>query len=182
MDNFLAGFAAKSGYRIAAPMRPVFVNAFVDAPRERVFDLIADLSSRPAFCDHFMNPYRLQRLESTGVGAAARFRITAPRAALWAESEIVEVDAPHMLRERGRGGRLDRIPMHTVWEVLESAGTTCEVKVAFWTEPEHPLDKLREGLSSSRWYRRQLNRALERLRDLAESENPEASRVLTAGG
>jgi hypothetical protein len=163
-------------------MRPIFVSAVIDAPRERIFDLIADLASRPAFCDHFQNPYRLERLDSSGVGASARFRLTAPRSAVWAQSEIIEVDAPHMVRERGQGGRLDRIPMHTVWEVLESAGSTCEVKVAFWTEPENPLDKLKERLSSSRWYRRQFSRALERLRDLAESEHPEASRVVAAGG
>lgn len=163
-------------------MGPLTASTFVDAPRERVFELLADLADRPAFCDHFMREYRLQRLQSMGVGASARFRVEAPRDAVWAETVIEELSPPHMVRERGHSGRWDRVPTRTVWEVLEGPGSLAEVRVAFWTAPTHPLDRLRERLGAGRWHRRQLKRALERLRTLAEEEGAEVSRVAVAGG
>jgi hypothetical protein len=163
-------------------MGPVTASAPIDAPRQRIFELIADLAERPAFCDHFMEEYRLQRMESTGVGASARFHLSAPRNGAWAETTITGLEPPYMVRERGRCGRLGRTPTHTVWEVVEGSGRLSEVRVAHWTEAGHPLDRLRELLSGERWQRRQLRRALERLRQLAEGERAEVPRVGVAGG
>ena len=64
----------------------------IDAPRERVFDFLCDLANRPAFTDHFISQYRLERLESRGVGAAARLRVA--RRHVWMETVIVEVSPP----------------------------------------------------------------------------------------
>lgn len=153
-------------------MRPVHVSTPIDAPRERVFELIADLARRPAFCDHFQRDFRLERLASRGVGAAARFRLEAPRMPIWMESVVAESDEPHRVLERGRGGRWDRIPVTTVWELAAGPGRGCEVSLTFWTDPSHPLDVVRERLGAGRWYRRQWRRALRRLKELAESERP----------
>ena len=114
----------------------------IDAPRERVYAVIADLAMRPAFCDHFQTEYRLQRIESRGIGAAARFHVGAPRFPLWMETVIAELEEPHMILERGRGARIDRMPIGIGWELVESAGTMCDVPVTFWTEPD---------TSSTRW-------------------------------
>jgi uncharacterized protein YndB with AHSA1/START domain len=150
-------------------MGPISAETTIDAPRERVWEIVFDLARRPSFCDHFQREFRLERLESRGVGAAARFRVDAPRFALWMETVIEEADPPHRLFERGRGGRLDRIPIFTVWELAGGAGRTTEAKVTFWTEPSHPLDRMRERLGARRWSRRQWAHALRRLRELAES-------------
>lgn len=150
-------------------MGPISAEAMIDAPRERVWEAIADLARRPAFCDHFQGSYRLERLESAGIGAAARFRVEAPRMKIWMETVIAESAEPQRLYESGRGGRLDRIPTHTVWELAEGAGRTTEARVTFWTEPTHPLDRLREGARQRRWFRGQWARALERLRDIVET-------------
>jgi hypothetical protein len=145
-------------------MGPVSATVPIDAPRERVHPLLADLAVRPAFTDHFIDEFRLERLDSIGVGAAARFRIRDRR--LWVETVIVESAAPHRLAERGAGGRLNRMPVHTVWELVEAAAPSgCEVTVTFVIEARSPFD--RPG--RERWYRRQWARALGRLRDLAES-------------
>ena len=56
-------------------MGPVSATATIDARRARVCELICDLSVRPAFTDHFLSEYRLQRLEPVGVGATARFQL-----------------------------------------------------------------------------------------------------------
>jgi uncharacterized protein YndB with AHSA1/START domain len=151
-------------------MGPISAETTIDAPRERVWAMLVDLANRPAFCDHFQHEFRLERLESAGVGAAARFRVEAPRMKMWMDTVVEEVDEPQQLFERGRGGRLDRIPIFTVWELAEGAGRTTEARVTFWTEPSHPLDRMRERGRPRRWFRRQFARGLERLKELTETE------------
>src|SRR5919108_2192252 len=132
-------------------MGPISVRRPIDAPRDQVFEFLADLANRPAFTDHFIDQFRLERLESSGVGAAARMRIRKRR--VWMETVIVEASTPHHVLERGRGGwRWDRIPITTSWELLEGPAEGCEVVLSFLTEPSHPLDRLRERLGMERFY------------------------------
>ena len=160
-------------------MGPVSVTRSIDAPRDHVFGLIADLANRSAFTDHFTSKFRLERLDSSGVGAAARFRVT--ELGMWAETVIEEVSPPHRMLERGRGGRLDRIPMSTGWELVEGIGSEAtELTITFWTDPSHPLDRLREKLGAERWWRRNWTIALRRLAALAEGDRT-VSRVQVAG-
>jgi uncharacterized protein YndB with AHSA1/START domain len=160
-------------------MGPISAKTSIDAPREHVYEFLCDLANRPAFTDHFASQFRLQRLESQGVGAAARFRITEP--GLWMETVIEEVSPPHRILERGRGGRLDRIPIFTGWELIARGSHGCEVTVTFRTAPTNPLDRLRERLGAEWFYRRQWSIALSRLKELIESGRP-AARVVVAGG
>ena len=51
-------------------MRQVTVHAVISAPREEIFDFVADLSLRPAYCDHYLEEYRLARPNPRG-GAQA---------------------------------------------------------------------------------------------------------------
>lgn len=162
-------------------MGPVSANIAIDLPRERVFGFLSDLANRPAFTDHFIHDLRLERLASSGVGAAARFRVEPPMTRLWMETVIEEADPPYRIFERGRTGRYDRIPVSTVWELVGGPGARSEVRLSFWTEPSHPVDKLRERFGAERWYRRQWSRALERLKDVLESGR-EIERVAVAGG
>jgi len=161
-------------------MGPISVSTMIDAPRERAFEVLVDLANRPAFTDHFIAELRLERIESSGVGAAARMRVRGRPT--WMETVIDEVSPPHRIHERGRGGRLDRGPMATLWELVEGpAASTCVVRVTFVTEPERLLDRLRERLGAERFYRRNWSTALSRLKDLIETEGPVA-RVVVAGG
>jgi uncharacterized protein YndB with AHSA1/START domain len=153
-------------------MGPVSAEITIDAPRERVWELISDLALRPSFCDHFLHEFRLQRVDSSGPGAAARFRVEAPRFHIWMETVIVETDPPYMLVERGKGSRIDRMPTGTAWELVPNGGTMTDVTLTWFTEPVHPVDKLKDRISSSRWYERQLRHALRRLRDIAEAGSP----------
>ena len=158
-------------------MGPVSAKVAIDAPREEVFELLVDLSARPAFTDHLMEDYRLLRIEPIGVGAGARFKIGD---AGWIDSVIEEADAPHRLLERGHGGYLNRIPNVTEWMLSETGHDGCEVQVTFWTEPERMVDKLRDARASERRLNKGLKKALERLRGLAESGQPPA-RIAVAG-
>ena len=160
-------------------MRPVSAEAAIDAPRAAVFALLDDLSARPSFTDHFMHSYRLLRIEPVGVGAGARF--DCPAGGGWMDSIIVESEAPHRLVERGRGGRLNRVPIVTEWLLTDTPGTGgCEVQVTFTTEPERLFDKLRDRRISERKLARGWRTALRRLRDIAEA-GEEPRRVAVAG-
>jgi uncharacterized protein YndB with AHSA1/START domain len=153
-------------------VRPVSASITIDAPREQVYDLLLDLSARPAFCDHFLTDYRLLRIEPVGIGAGARFHARDGGGHL--DSVIDELEPPYRIREHGHGGRLNRVPAITEWRLVEApGGTGCEVEVTFWTEPSKPYDLLRDRRNSPRRLGRDLRRALERLRDLVESGEAE---------
>lgn len=148
-------------------MRPLSASTEIDAPREQVFDLLCDLSRRPAFTDHFLSEYRLARVDPVGPGAAARFRLgdSGP----WLDTVIESAERPHLIREAGTGGRSNRVPSRTVWELAEGARSQgCEVAVTFWTEPSQPLDRVREMVGSGRSHRRDWARALARLKAVVE--------------
>jgi hypothetical protein len=145
---------------------PLSLDISIDAPRERVFEFIADLGLRPSFTDHFASDFRLERIEPAGRGAAARFRLHAPAGIRYMETVISEADRPYRVVEHCRGGRLDRVPMRLVWELSE--GPTTEVKLTFWTSPASAFDRVRER-GRERWWRRRLGKALRRLRDQIES-------------
>jgi uncharacterized protein YndB with AHSA1/START domain len=153
-------------------MGPVSATITIDAPRERVFAVIADLAYRPAFTDHFAHEFHLERLDSTGIGAAARFRADAKRFPIWIETVISEQEAPHRLIERGHGSRQDRMELGTAWELVDGPGATTEVTVTFWTEPDNRVDSALGKLGAGRWYRKQWRKSLQRLRDLIENDEP----------
>lgn len=164
-------------------MGPVSAEIEIDAPREAVFAALADLARRPSFTDHFLVGFHLTRLDSGGVGAGARFRVAVPLRGVWMDTAIAALEEPHLLVERGRGGRANRIPATTAWELTEAAGGLTRVRVSHWTEPGNPLDRALEALSgAAAWQRRGWREALRRLRDQLESAAPEAARVAVAGG
>lgn len=149
-------------------MRPVSAQVVIDAPREHVFDLLCDLSRRPAFTDHFLEEYRLERLDGVGVGAAARFRLEG--AGTWLDTQIEVAERPHLIREQGRGGPVNRLPVFTVWELAAGPSPqSCEVSVTFWAEPTNIFDRLRNPLGRNGQLRRGWSRALRRLKGVAET-------------
>jgi uncharacterized protein YndB with AHSA1/START domain len=164
-------------------MGPVSAEIEIDAPRERAFATIADLARRPSFTDHFLTGFHLTRIESSGVGAGARFRTGSRRRSIWMDTAIVELDPPHKLFERGRGGRGNRIPSATAWELTEGSGSLTRVRVSHWTEPSNPIDRALETLSGSAGSaQRGWREALRRLRDQLESGDPAPAPAAVAGG
>jgi uncharacterized protein YndB with AHSA1/START domain len=164
-------------------MGPVGAEIEIDVPREQVFAVLADLARRPSFTDHFLSGFHQTRIESSGVGAGARFRVANPLRAVWMDSAIAEVERPHKLVERGRGGRGNRIPSTTIWELLEGPGSLTEVRVRHWTEPESPLDRALEALSGAGyWQARGWREALRRLREQLESGAAAERPLALAGG
>lgn len=164
-------------------MGPVSASIEIDVPREQAFELIGDLARRPAFCDHFMEDFRLTRIESSGVGAGARFRFARLLHSVWMDTTIAEVDFPHRIVEHGRGGRGNRIPSTTVWELVAGAGSLTKVRVSHWTEPSNRVDRAIEKLTGATlWHERAWREALRRLRGVLEDGAAAGAAVAVAGG
>jgi uncharacterized protein YndB with AHSA1/START domain len=164
-------------------MGPISAEVEIDAPRERVFETIGDLAARPSFTDHFLSDFHLTRIDPIGVGAGARFRVQAPLRSIWMDTTIVEQDRPFRILEQGQGGRVNRIPVKTVWELTEGPGSLTTVRVSHWTEPGNQLDRALEVITTaSVWQERSWREALRRLRDRLEADLHDDDRIAVAGG
>jgi hypothetical protein len=164
-------------------MGPISAEIEVDATREEAFELITDLGRRPTFTDHFLTGFHLTRLDARGEGAGARFRVKAPLRSPWEDTVLVELEAPFKAVERGTGGRVNRIPNHTVWEIEPGKAGMTLVRVTHWTVPKEPIDKLVESLSwGAHFQRKGWQEAVKRLRDILEADGPGGERIAVAGG
>ena len=148
-------------------MREVTVSTTISAPREDIFDFVCDLAARPAYTDHFMDDYRLARVQPVGVGAAARFRLDAPLANEYAELTITKADRPRQIIEEIRVGRRGRSRSVAVYDFTrESAGVT-RVELTTFSEPATMVDRFRQ-FGAAGWIRRKTNKSLDRLRMIFE--------------
>jgi hypothetical protein len=157
-------------------MIPVSVHAFISAPREDLFDFIADLGARPAWCDHFMDDFRLAHPRAVGEGAGARFLLAAPGYKHYVETTIAEAERPLRIAERLHGGRNGRSRGEMIWVLTREGRGLTRVEVTLDWQPGTPREGFKEKFGSRRWTRRQLKSALERLRVIFE-EQPDAPRA-----
>jgi uncharacterized protein YndB with AHSA1/START domain len=148
-------------------VRQVTVETHISAPREDVYDFVADLAARPAYTDHYLEDYRLARVNPQGVGAAARFRLDAPFSRQYGELEIVEVDRPRRIVEEARLGRLGKSRSVAVYEFIAETGGNTRVELTTYSQPAGPFEALKQ-VGAARWMRRNTKIALERLRMIFE--------------
>ena len=142
----------------------------ISAPREEVYDLIADLGSRPAWCGHYQRDYHLTSPRTSGKGAGARFKVKARMNKTYVDVTIVEAARPRRIREELRLWRLGRTRGYAEY-VLEPVGRgATRVDLSLWTEPATRLDAFKESLGGRRWLRRKVKKSLNRLRLIFEDE------------
>ncbi len=162
-------------------MRQVTVDTTISAPREEIFDFVADLSRRPAYTDHYLKDYRLARANPLGKGAGARFLLDSPIWSERAEITIVECDRPRRIVEHGRVGRLGRSRMAAVYDFVPQTGGTTRVELTTFSEPKTAIDRFKQR-GAHRWVRRQTKHALERLRRIfEESGDGDLARTTVSG-
>lgn len=150
-------------------MRPVTAQTVISAPREEIFDYVADLSNRVAWTDHYMKDFRLARANPRGVGAAARFLFEPPFLPFtYVEIAIAEAERPRLIVEEGRWGRIGRSRLHAEYRFTSESRSHTRVEFIAWTEPGHRWDALKESLGVRRWLRRQAKTSLGRLRMIFE--------------
>jgi uncharacterized protein YndB with AHSA1/START domain len=169
-------------HTIRGDMVPVHVHTTIAAPREEVFDFVADLAARPAWCDHFISDLRLAHPKSDGVGAAARYRLQAPRYKPWVETQIAEAERPSRVAERTRGGHGNRSRGEIVFDLSRQGRSLTRVELTIWSEAGTARERFLERLGARPWIRRQAKASLERLRAVFE-ERPDdpLSRATVAG-
>jgi hypothetical protein len=162
-------------------VREVTVSTVISAPREEIFDFVADLAARPAYTDHYMRDYRLARVNPIGPGAAARFQLRGPLAKEYAELTVRELDRPRQIVEEIRLGRRGRNRFVAVYDFWPEGGTITRVELTTYGEPATIVDRLRQ-IGAAGWIRRQTKKSLERLRMIFE-EPPkgELKRATIAG-
>ena len=163
-------------------MLPVTAHTAISAPREEIFALISDLAYRESWMGGMIAQLRLDHPRSQDVGAAARFRLQAPRYKLWVETQIVESDRPRRIVEATRGGRVNRTRGQIVWELTRQGKSVTRVEVTFWNEPGTIREAILEKLGARRWIRRRLKGSLERLRVIFEEHQDEPLVGATVAG
>jgi uncharacterized protein YndB with AHSA1/START domain len=163
-------------------MDTVTVHKHISAPRERVYELIADVAARPAWTDHYMEDYRLLTPRSVGVGAGARYRLDPPGATRYVEFTVVEARPPRRLVEEGRTGRLGRTGYGAEYELTEAGRGVTRVELTVWTEPENAIERLRESLRFRGWLRRRASKGLDRLRRILEEGGDDPLKRATIAG
>jgi Polyketide cyclase / dehydrase and lipid transport len=146
-------------------MKPVEESILIRRPIDEVFDHLDVLANHEAFNDHYLLDWEL-RGPATGVGAAVRMRAKAPGRSEWVELTVIEAERPVRNVEEtvGAGGRRRTRGTYTLAE--HDANTTV---VTFTLAPVQTpgFERLLWPLSRA-WLRRQIRRALERLREQLE--------------
>ena len=164
-------------------MIPVSLDSYISAPREDVFDFIADLANRPAWTDHFQREFHLTRVtRQAEKGAGARYRTDPPFGKqLYSDLAIAELDRPRRIFEEGVQGKLNASRVQLVWDFSQEGPGLTRIGFEMRTEPGSRLAGLSE-IGAHGYYRRNWKTALERLRKIFE-ERPEGelARATVAG-
>jgi uncharacterized protein YndB with AHSA1/START domain len=162
---------------------PVTVSTVISASRERVFEYLQDIANHSEFSDHYLVDWHLTRIDSVGRGAGARFRVKVPLNRFnWADVTFAEVERPHRIVEVGSAGKNNRIRTLGVYELSPGASGTTRLRFTLQTEPRTRADRLMEALGARSWTRRQLKRAMRRLRTIMERDEGRGRRVTVAAG
>jgi uncharacterized protein YndB with AHSA1/START domain len=163
-------------------MRPVTATCTIDTPREQVFEYLSDLANHVEFTDQYLKDFRLERLDSRGLGAAASFRVAFPLTSIWAEAVVTEIERPYRIVLEGGAGRLYRIKTKAVYTLSPHDHEMTRVEYVFSTTPATRFDAAREALGGRAWISYQSRRALRRLKQLLEQGEPSAHAVRVAAG
>ena len=162
-------------------MREVTVSTTISAPREDVFDFVSDLALRPTYADHYLDDYRLARVDSVGVGAAARFRLDGWLANEFAELTITKADRPRQLIEEIRVGRRGRNRSVAVYDLTRESASVTRVELTTFSEPATRIDRFKE-VGAAGWLRRKTKKSLDRLRMIFEEPDRAKPKRATIAG
>jgi uncharacterized protein YndB with AHSA1/START domain len=163
-------------------MRALAVSRTVDAPRERVFEYLSDIANHAEFSDHYLRDFRLARVDSTGLGVSASWRMDFPLGRMWGDGAITELDPPHRIVLEGRAGRIGRIPIRAEYRLVPVDHGMTRVEYEYETRPGNPVDRLKESLAMRPWLRRKARRALQRMAHGLENGTATTHAVRPAAG
>jgi uncharacterized protein YndB with AHSA1/START domain len=162
---------------------PVTASVNIGRPREEVFAYLADIANHLEFSDHYLEQFRLTRIDSVGAGAGARFKLRARLQRFgWGDMTFSVVEPPHRIVAVGRGGKFNRIRTTAIWTLDVAPGGGTEVEYMIESEPALPTDRLVEALSGHRgWVKRKVRKSLSRLQAILEEDEDRGRRATVAG-
>jgi uncharacterized protein YndB with AHSA1/START domain len=168
---------------LPAAVDPVTVSVNIGRPREEVFAYLADIANHPEFSDHYLEQFRLTRVDSVGQGAGARFKLRTPfQRFSWADMTFSVVEPPHRIVAVGRGGKFNRIRTTAIWTLDHAPGGGTEVEYMIESEPALPTDRIVEALTRQRgWFKRKLRKSMSRLQAILEENEDRGARATVAG-
>jgi uncharacterized protein YndB with AHSA1/START domain len=153
----------------------------IDAPRERVFDYLADIANHVEFSDHYLKDFRLERLDSSGVGASASFKL-AFGSSLWGDVVIAELERPHRIVLEGQIGRIGRVKTQAVYTLTPYGQDMTQLDYQVSSTPAKMTDRLRTALGGRTWLKLQSRKALRRLARVLEEGQPTTHAARVAAG
>jgi uncharacterized protein YndB with AHSA1/START domain len=162
---------------------PVTASVKIGRPREEVFAYLADISNHLEFSDHYLEQFRLTRVDPVGTGAGARFKLRAPlQRFAWSDMTFSVVEPPHRIVAVGRSGKFNRIRTTAIWTLDIGPGGGTEVEYMIESEPPMPTDRLVEALTGQRgWFKRKVRKSLSRLQAILEENEDRGARATVAG-
>jgi uncharacterized protein YndB with AHSA1/START domain len=162
---------------------PVTVSVNIGRPREEVFAYLSDIANHAEFSDHYVEHFRLTRVDSVGRGAGARFKLRTPfQRFSWADMTFSVVEPPHRIVAVGRGGKFNRIRTTAIWTLDHAPGGGTEVEYMIESEPALPTDRIVEALTRQRgWFKRKLRKSMSRLQAILEENEDRGARATVAG-
>jgi uncharacterized protein YndB with AHSA1/START domain len=163
-------------------MRPFSISTVVDVPRERVFEYLRDIANHAEFTGGYLHDFRLERLQSSGTGAAASYRIAFPLGRTWGEFVITELDQPHLIRLEGQMGRLGRIKTEATYELTQTGQDMTQIEYSFEAVPATPADRMRDLLGFRAWLASKSRGGLQRLARNLEEGRPSTRAATVAAG
>ena len=162
-------------------MRSFTLSVTIDAPRERVYDYLADIANHVEFSDHYLEDFRLERLQSSGLGAAASFKL-AIGSSLWGEIVIADLERPYRIVLEGQTGRIGRVKIHAAYTLTPYGNNMTRLDYEISSSAGTRTDELRAALGGRAWLKLQSRRALRRLAKLLEEGQPTAHAARAAAG
>jgi hypothetical protein len=163
-------------------MRSAQAHITIDRPAEEIYEYLLDISSRTEFAPTIFRDFRLARVESSGIGAGARYRLHRKLRDRHAGTTITEAEPGARILEEGSTGRGGRVPMAIEYLIEGQSGGSTKVTWTIETYPANGADKFRDS-GLRRFLRRRMTRSLKRMRGILEG-SPDASRGerATVGG
>jgi uncharacterized protein YndB with AHSA1/START domain len=162
-------------------VRPFTTTVTIDAPRERVFDYLADVANHAEFSDHYLEDFRLERLDSSGVGAAASYKL-ALGSSQWGEFVIASLERPYRIVLLGQTGRIGRVKTRGVYTLTPYGNDMTQLEYEASSTPATKGDELRAALGGRAWLKRQSHTALRRLAKVLEEGRPSPRAARAAAG
>jgi uncharacterized protein YndB with AHSA1/START domain len=162
---------------------PISVEASIARPRDEVFEYLVDIANHPEFQDHYLVDWHLTREDSFGQGAGARFKVKGTRNRFpWADATLTDVEPGRRIVERGRMGKFNRVQTLTTYELADGSGGATRVRITFESRPKTLSDRFLESLGARFARKRQLHKAMRRLRSILEDDRGRGRRATIAGG